>query len=269
MHESRIFRPGLLAGHHVFITGGGTGIGFGCARELGALGARITIAARRREVLETATDQLREDGIDTAFYPLNIRDDVACREVLATASQERGLPDHLVNNAGGQFAARADDISANGFRAVMDLNVQGTWQMSSAFAGAHRASAAPGRIVNIVFAHTDAMERFAHGAAARAAVVNLTRTLALEWSDHRILVNAVGPGAVMTEGTMQYDKAESGKARASEFPVPRMGTPEDIAWMVAFLLSPAGDWITGSYFAIDGGGQLAARRWEKPSSTSA
>ena len=117
----------------------------------------------------------------------------------------------------------------------------------------------PGRIVNIVFAHTQAMERFAHGAAARAAVVNLTRTLALEWSDHRILVNAVGPGAVMTEGMGQYDESDSGEAASQAFPVPRLGTPDDIAWMVAYLLSPAGDWITGSFFTIDGGASLGRR----------
>ncbi len=260
MPESSIFRSGLLDGRHVLVTGGGTGIGFGCARELGALGARVTLAARRRDVLEAAVSRLRADGVDAAFYTLNIRDDSACREVLAAAGRDRGLPDDLVNNAGGQFAARAEDISANGFRAVMDLNVQGTWQMCSAFARLHRDSGTPGRIVNIVFAHTGAMERFAHGAAARAAVVNLTRTLALEWGRHGILVNAVGPGAVMTEGMRQYDDADSGGARVSGFPVPRFGTPEDIAWMVAYLLSPAGDWITGSFLSIDGGGQLAGGR---------
>ncbi|MDE0044574.1 MAG: SDR family oxidoreductase [bacterium] len=259
MGSSSIFRSGLLDGSHVFVTGGGTGIGFGCARELGLLGARITIAARRQQVLEEACGELAGQGIDAAFQVLNIRDDSACQEVLRTTIRERGLPDHLVNNAGGQFSARAQDISANGFRAVMDLNVQGTWHMSSAFARAHRASGTPGRIVNIVFAHTRAMEHFAHGAAARAAVVNLTRTLALEWSDHRILVNAVGPGAVMTEGMRQYDAFDSGETASRAFPVPRLGTPDDIAWMVAYLLSPAGDWITGSIFTIDGGASLGRR----------
>ncbi len=259
MVPSSIFRPGLLDGSHVFITGGGTGIGFGCARELGQLGAKVTVAARRRQVLEEACSELTGQGIDAAFQVLDIRDNPACEEALRTTIKERGLPDHLVNNAGGQFSARAQDISANGFRAVMDLNVQGTWQMSSAFARAHRDSGTPGRIINIVFAHTGAMERFAHGAAARAAVVNLTRTLALEWSDHRILVNAVGPGAVMTEGMRQYDASDSGETARRTFPVPRLGTPDDIAWMVAYLLSAAGDWITGSTFIIDGGASLGRR----------
>jgi NAD(P)-dependent dehydrogenase (short-subunit alcohol dehydrogenase family) len=262
MSVSAIFAPGLFDGQHVFITGGGTGIGFGCALEMGRLGARVTLAARREEVLNEAVSKLTAQGIDAAAYPLNIRDNDAVLATLERIVAERGLPDHLVNNAGGQFAAKAQDISANGFRAVMDLNVQGTWQMSSAFATAHREADSPGRIINMVFAHTDAMERFAHAAAARAAIVNLTRTLALEWGEQKMLVNAVGPGPILTEGIAQYDATDSGEARIDQLPVPRWGLPQDVAWLVAYLLSPAGDWITGSYFPIDGGAQLVGRRWE-------
>tara|TARA_Y100001960_G_C14762225_1_gene874795 strand:- start:1782 stop:2564 length:783 start_codon:yes stop_codon:yes gene_type:complete len=256
-----IFREDLMTGSHALITGGGTGIGYGCAEELGRLGAKVTLAARRPDVLEAAARRLRDQGIDAAWYELNIRDEEAVSAIFRLIIEERGLPDHLVNNAGGQFAAKADEISANGFRAVMDLNVQGTWQMSSYFASAHREAGAPGRIVNMVFAHIDAMEHFAHAAAARAAVVNLTKTLALEWSEHGILVNAVGPGPVMTEGIAQYDEAESGATHIDTLPVPRWGTPQDIGWLVTYLLSPAGDWITGSFIPIDGGAQLVGRRW--------
>ena len=262
MSASAIFADGLLKDRHVLVTGGGTGIGLAIARECGHLGARVTIAARREAVLAEATEGLRTEGIDAAYRVLNIRDNDAVLAVYADIAEQRGLPDFLVNNAGGQFGAKADDISVNGFRAVMDLNVQGTWQMSHAFASRHREAGTPGRIVNIVFAHTDAMVFFAHAAAARAAVVNLTRTLALEWSDHGILVNAVGPGPVMTEGVDQYDEEMSGSRVIDRMPVGRWGRPEETAWLVTYLLSPAGDWITGSYFAIDGGAQLAGRRFE-------
>ena len=262
MSASAIFADGLLKDRHVLVTGGGTGIGLAIARESGHLGARVTIAARREAVLAEATEGLRTEGIDAAYRVLNIRDNDAVLAVYADIAEQRGLPDFLVNNAGGQFGAKADDISVNGFRAVMDLNVQGTWQMSHAFASRHREAGTPGRIVNIVFAHTDAMVFFAHAAAARAAVVNLTRTLALEWSDHGILVNAVGPGPVMTEGVDQYDEEMSGSRVIDRMPVGRWGRPEETAWLVTYLLSPAGDWITGSYFAIDGGAQLAGRRFE-------
>lgn len=262
MTASSIFAPGLMAGTHALITGGGTGIGYGCALELGSLGARVTLAARREDVLQDACDKLLAMGIDAAPYVLNIRDNDAVLDVMGQITAERGLPDHLVNNAGGQFASKAEDISANGFRAVMDLNVQGTWQMSAAFAEAHRQAATPARIINIVFAHIDAMERFAHAAAARAAVVNLTRTLALEWGEHGILVNAVGPGPIMTEGIAQYDESESGATRIHQLPVPRWGEPHEVAQLVTYLLSPAGDWITGGFYPIDGGAQLVGRRWE-------
>ena len=262
MTESSIFSPNLLAGTHALITGGGTGIGFGCALELGALGARITIVARREDVLRNAVQRLVSEGIDAAWFQLNIRDNTAVEDVMSRIVAERGLPDHLVNNAGGQFAARADEISPNGFHAVMDLNVQGTWQMCRSFAALHREARLPGRIVNMVFAHTEAMERFAHAAAARAAVVNLTKTLALEWGEDGLLVNAVGPGPIKTEAIDQYDEAESGATQIRLMPVPRWGTPQDIAWLVAFLLSPAAEWITGGFFPIDGGAQLVGRRWE-------
>ena len=262
MNRSSVFAPNLLIGTHALITGGGTGIGFGCALELGSLGARITIVARREEVLQDASQRLSKEGIDAAWFQLNIRDNAAVEDVMSRIVAERGLPDHLLNNAGGQFSARADAISANGFQAVMDLNVQGTWQMCRSFAAAHRDANKPGRIINIVFPHTDAMERFAHAAAARAAVVNLTKTLALEWGSDGLLVNAVGPGPVMTEALTQYDELESGASRIHQLPVPRWGTPQDVAGLVAFLLSPAGDWITGSFFPIDGGAQLIGRRWD-------
>jgi len=259
---STIFAPGLFDGRHAFITGGGTGIGFAIATELGRLGARISIAARNEDRLADATAELRNQGIDAAWYGLNIRDAEAVDRVWNQLVEERGLPDHLVNNAGGQFGAKALDISPNGFRAVLDLNVQGTWHMSSAFAHRLVAAGRPGRIVNIVFAHTQAMIYFAHAAAARAAVVNLTQTLALEWGEHGILVNAVGPGPVRTAAIAQYEDDMSSEHVIQKMPVPRWGEPHETAWAVAYLLSPAGDWITGIVLPVDGGAQLAGRRFE-------
>ncbi len=256
-----IFRPGLFDGRHAVITGGGTGIGLAIARELGRLGARVTLAARDETRLAQAAEKLAEDGIDAAWFGLNIRDGDAVDAFWPCVCDTRGIPDFLVNNAGGQFGAKAIDISPNGFRAVMDLNVQGTWQMSHAFASQLIAAERPGRIVNIVFAHTQAMPYFAHAAAARAAVVNMTQTLALEWGEHGILVNAVGPGPVKTEAVAQYDDAMSGDLVIAKMPVPRWGEPHETAYAVAFLLSPAGDWITGILMPVDGGGQLAGRRF--------
>jgi peroxisomal trans-2-enoyl-CoA reductase len=259
MNEAPIFAPGLFSGRHVLVTGGGTGIGFAIAREFAQLGARISIAARTEAKLQAAAEDLRKLGADAAWHGVNIRDETAVESLFDWLGRERGLPDFLVNNAGGQFAAAALDISANGFRAVTDLNLHGTWQMCSAFAKRAIATGRGGRIVNIVFSDIEGAPRFAHAAAARAAVVNLTKTLAMEWARHGILVNAVGPGTIETEGIRQYTAQDSGRDVAG-LPVPRLGTPREVALAVAYLCSPAGDYVTGTVLVVDGGAALTSRR---------
>ena len=253
-----VFAPNLFAGRHVLITGGATGIGFAIAEELGRLGARITIASRKEERLKDATERLRAGGIDADWRRVNIRE-AGEVEALFHDLALRGLPDALVNNAGGQFAAPALETSANGFRTVVDLNLQGPWQMCGAFAKALIAAGKPGRIVNITFAHTGAMPDFAPAAAARAAIVNLTKTLALEWGRHGILVNAIGPGTIETDALSQYANKEDWQRDLSRQPVPRFGRPRDVALAVAYLLSPAGDFITGTLLRVDGGESLVQR----------
>jgi NAD(P)-dependent dehydrogenase (short-subunit alcohol dehydrogenase family) len=259
MARDSVFAPGLFAGKHVLVTGGATGIGFGIAAELGGLGARITIASRNEERLQDAVQRLRADGIDAEHRMLNIRDNAMVEAFFSELAATRGLPDALVNNAGGQFTAPALETSANGFRTILELNLQGTWQMCRAYGAALVAAAKPGRIVNIVFAHTGAMEDFAPAAAARAGVVSLTRTLALEWGRHCILVNAIGPGTVETEALAQYADRESWRTELAHQPVARFGTPRDVALAAAYLLSPAGDFVTGSVLRVDGGESLLVR----------
>jgi peroxisomal trans-2-enoyl-CoA reductase len=259
MNESPIFAPGLFSGRHVLVTGGGTGIGFAIAREFAQLGAKVTIAARTEAKLKSAADELHKLGADAAWHAVNIRDEAQVEALFGWLARERGLPDFLVNNAGGQFAAAALDISANGFRAVIDLNLQGTWQMCNAFAKHAIAAKRGGRIVNIVFSDIEGAPRFAHAAAARAAVVNLTKTLAMEWARRGILVNAVGPGTIETEGIRQYTAQDSGRDVAG-LPVPRLGTPREVALAVAYLCSPAGDYVTGTVLVVDGGAALTSRR---------
>jgi NAD(P)-dependent dehydrogenase (short-subunit alcohol dehydrogenase family) len=259
MTDSAVFAPGIFAGQHILITGGATGIGFGIAMELGRLGARITIASRKADRLAAAVDNLRAAGIDAAWHAVNIRDAGDVETLFREVAAARGLPDALVNNAGGQFAAPAIETSANGFRAIVDLNLQGPWQMCSAYAAALIAAKRAGRIVNIAFSHAGAMPDFAPAAAARAAMVNLTKTLALEWGRHGILVNAVGPGTIETAALAQYADLEAWRSDLSHQPVPRFGTPRDVALAVAYLLSPAGDFITGTVLRVDGGESLLAR----------
>ena len=259
MTDNPVFAPGLFAGRHVLVTGGATGIGFGIARELGGLGARVTLASRDPAKLDDAVVRLRTEGIAAARQVLNIRDAAAIEALFATLAATGDLPDALINNAGGQFSAPALETSANGFRAILDLNLQGGFQMCRAYAAALVAQGRRGHIVNIVFAHTGAMPDFAAAAAARAAMVNLTKTLALEWGRHGILVNAIGPGTIETEALTQYANLESWRRDLARQPVARFGTPRDVALACAYLLSPAGDFITGALLRVDGGESLLAR----------
>ena len=253
-----IFAPGLFAGRTALITGGGTGIGFAIAQELGALGAAVVIAARTTERLSAAAARLAADGIDSSWHQVDIRNEKQVAALFDALAAGGRLPDILVNNAGGQFDAPALRISPNGFRAVVDLNLTGTWHMSQAFASRRIAGAGGGRIVNIVLSIEGGSPGYAHAAAARAGVINLTKTLATEWAPHGITVNAVAPGTIRTSGLDQYDPAAI-EAAIERLPIRRMGEPTEVARAVAYLASPAGDYVTGTLLFVDGGKQLARR----------
>ena len=253
--SSMIFRPGLLAGRTALVTGGGTGIGLAIARELGILGARVVIAARDGERLARAAADLGEAGIVARAEPLNIRKESEVGLLLDRLQSDDWLPDILVNNAGGQFNAEPLAISANGFRAVVDLNLNGTWHVTKAVAERLVAAQRAGRIVNIVLSLFQGLPGSAHAGAARAGVINLTKSLALAWARHGILLNAIAPGTIETPALSQYDAAEMA-ADIQRLPVKRMGRPEEVAQLVAFLVSPAGDYMTGTTLILDGGEHL-------------
>lgn len=255
MSKRSIFRNDLFAGKHVLVTGGGTGIGFAIAQTFGSLGAKVTIAARTVETLEQATATLKKDGIRASWRELNIRDADQVENLFETLAAEGNLPDILVNNAGGQFVSPALDISPNGFKAVMELNIQGTWQMMNAYARALVNAKCGGSIVNIVYQHTGPYKLISHGAAARAAVTNLSKSLALEWGPHDIRVNLVGPGYTDTDAIHRYDDKHNMEAVKYQ-PIQRLGSPQEIADAVCFLSSPASDFTTGAYLVVDGGNAL-------------
>jgi len=250
-----VFRDGLFDGQLALVTGGGTGIGLAVARLLGRLGARVVIAARTEDRLERAAASLRSEGVAAHAIPLNIRDETQVAAVFDRIGEEHGLPDLLINNAGGQFSAPSLEISPNGFRAVVDLNLNGTWHMCRAYGERLVAAKRPGRIVNIVLCLESGMPGMAHAGAARAGVVNLTRTLAVEWARYGVTINAIAPGTIDTEALAQYDAASMAEGVA-KLPIPRMGTAHEVAELTAFLLSPAGSYITGALLPLDGGEHL-------------
>jgi NAD(P)-dependent dehydrogenase (short-subunit alcohol dehydrogenase family) len=255
MPASEIFAPGLLAGRRALVTGGGTGIGLAIARELGRLGAGVTIAARNLERIEAAAAELRAAGAAADAHAVNIRKEDEVAALFDSLAEAGVLPDILVNNAGGQFAAEPLAITPNGFRAVVDLNLQGTWHMIRAFAERLIAAGRPGAIVNIVLSTQNGSAMMMHSAAARAAVENMTKSLAFVWGPKGITVNSVAPGTIDTEALDQYGRDEM-MAWGKRLPVPRIGGPEEVAWAVVYLCSPAGRYVTGTTITVDGGQHL-------------
>jgi peroxisomal 2,4-dienoyl-CoA reductase len=264
-----IFRPDLLGGQVALVTGGGTGIGLGIASCLAAAGATVAIASRKPEHLETAAASLRAGGASVTTVETNVREPEAVAGMVQQVVDQHGRLDLLVNNAAGNFYAPSASLSANAWRAVVETDLYGTFYCCQAAYPVMKAQGG-GRIVSISMTlHYRGWPLMAHATAAKAGVDALTRTLALEWAPDRITVNAIAPGPIPTEGVKKaFTPPGGGPADvpamddyvARAIPLGRWGTPEDVGQLVAFLASPAGDWITGAVFVVDGGSWLAGGR---------
>ena len=256
MRPSEIFRPGLLDGQVIVITGGGSGIGRLIAEECAALGAKVALGARGVERLEETAAALRAGGAEVFAAPVNIRDADAVDQWVGEVHAHFGRLDTLVNNAGGQFPSPAVAIRPKGWRAVVDTNLNGTWYMSQAFGRRLIEQGEGGQIISIVANMWRGFPGMAHTGAARAAVVNLTKTLALEWARHNILVNAVAPGVIISSGLETYPKMIRDQLEnevPKQIPLKRLGTMEDVAWATVYLASAAGRYVTGETVCVDGG----------------
>jgi citronellol/citronellal dehydrogenase len=245
------FAPTLLAGKRALVTGGGTGIGKASALALARAGADLLLAARREDVLEQAAAEIREaTGRDVQVAPVNIRDLESVSGLAELVAERWGQMDVLVNNAGGQFPQKAREFSPNGWRTIIDLNLNGYWNMTQAF-GNQMLNGAGGVICQITMTTGRGNPGIAHSGAARAAIAELTRSLSYEWGP-KVRLNCVGPGAVVTEAfESTYD--DDVLRDIGEVPMPHPGTIEDIANAVVFLVSPAGRFITGEHLMVDGG----------------
>jgi peroxisomal 2,4-dienoyl-CoA reductase len=264
-----IFRADLLEGKVALVTGGGTGIGFGIASSLAAAGATVALASRKPEHLEPAADELRGRGAKVSIVEANVREPEAVARMVDRVTAEHGRLDILVNNAAGNFYAPSATLSPNAWRAVVETDLYGSFYCAQAAYPALKA-AGGGRIVSISMTlHYRGWPLMAHATAAKAGVDAHTRTLAHEWAPDRITVNAVAPGPIPTEGVRKAFTPPDGRApdifRMDEYaaraiPLGRWGTPADVGQMVTFLAGPAGEWITGAIFVVDGGAWLADGR---------
>ena len=253
------FAPGLFDGQVAIITGGGTGIGYAVAEELLGLGAKVAIASRKPEHYESAIERLRSLG-DAFAARCDIREPEEVAKLVGAVLDRFGQIDVLVNNAGGQFPSPASAISTKGWDAVIRNNLNGTFYVTREVATRAMLPARRGSIVNVTANAARGFPGMAHTGAARAGVENLTRTLAVEWAEHDVRVNAVAPGVIASSGTVQYGEAvmEMGRQRT---PQKRVGTVEEVAHAICYLASASAAFITGAVLRIDGGQSLWGDLW--------
>ena len=241
--------PDANEGKVALVTGGGTGIGRAVARELVRTGAQVAICGRREEPL---TEVQAELGDACLAVQADIREPAEMEGLVERTLERFGRIDVLVNNAGGQFLAPAEEISIKGWRAVHRLNVDAVWDLTRTVAVRSMIPNQAGVVVFIGFSPRRGMAEMAHAAAARAALENLAGSLALEWSEHGIRTVCVALGNIATEGLDGY-----GPERVAEWerevPLGRLGTPEEAAAVIAFLVSRGGGYVTGTTVVMDGG----------------
>ena len=250
--RSRIFAPGLLEGQVCVVSGSGTGLGKATALELAGLGATVVGCGRRAEPLEGMVAEVTERGGRAEFETLDIRDAEAVDSFIDGVVERHGRIDLLVNNAGGQFLSPAEAITPKGFRTVIELNVQGTWQMTHAAAAKAFIPQESGKVVSITVSPHMGFPGMVHTGAARAAVENMMRTLSVEWARFGIRLVAVAVGQFDTETLRtKYPKAIVDNVAAT-VPLGRLGREDEMAWLIAYLASPAGDFFSGCVMTIDG-----------------
>ena len=249
----QILRSDAHRGTVALVTGGGTGIGRAVALDLARCGADIVVAGRRPEPLDKTVAEIEALGARALAVPVDIRDEAQVTVLVDRALERFGRIDTLVNNAGGQFAAPAEDITSKGWRAVHRLAVDATWAVTREVAVRAMIPQRSGAIFFMAFSPRRGIATMVHATSARAALENLASGLALEWSRFGIRTVCIAPGTIATEGMEQNYTDEARAQWESAVPLGRLGTAEDVSGVIAFLASPAGSYVTGTTIVIDGG----------------
>lgn len=254
------FQPDLLNGKAAFVTGGGTGICRGIALALAAHGCQVAIASRKMEHLQPTAEEIRRTGVNAVAVVADVRDPAAVEAAVAQSVETFGRLDIVVNGAAGNFLCLAEQLSPNGFGAVIDIDVKGTFHVSRA--ALPHLKTRGGVILNIsATLHYLGVAAQLHVSAAKAGVDALTRVLAVEWGPYGIRVNGIAPGPVAnTEGGRRLLGGDAGAGAAAMTPLGRLGEIADVASAAVFLCSDAASFITGETLVVDGGLWLASSR---------
>ena len=255
-----VYRPDLFRGQVVLISGAATGIGKGIATLFARLGADLMICGRNAERLDEAQTFLSQFGTRVLSHAMTIRDPLAVEQLVEETFAKLGRVDHLINNAGGQFAKDALDIPYKGWQAVVDTNLNGSWYMTQNVAQVWKKRGEAGNIITIAAVIERGINQMAHTIASRAGVVYLARSLAVEWAPHNIRVNTVSPGIIASSGFNNYQDDHL-KGFFSVGPMRRPGNAMDIAEACVYLSASSGNFITGQNLIVAGGQDLHGDLW--------
>ena len=255
-----VYRPDLFAGQTVIVSGAGSGLGKAIAALFAKLGANLCICGRNEERLAEATAFFESLGGKVFSHIMSIRDPEQVDAFIEKSFEAFGGVDVLVNNAGGQFPQAAIDFSPKGWNAVIDTNLNGTWYMTQSVAKRWIEDGTAGNVVNIVADIWRGMPGIAHTAAARAGVVYLSKSIAVEWAPHNIRVNCVAPGCCETSAFALYPPEGAASYEQSN-PLLKAGDAWDIAEAAVYVAAPSGKFVTGEVITVDGGQQLWGDPW--------
>ncbi|HYA97230.1 MAG TPA: SDR family oxidoreductase [Methylomirabilota bacterium] len=253
-----MFTQDTLKGRAIFLTGGGTGLGKSMALRFAELGARMFLVGRREAPLIETCEEIHRTGGAAAFAVCDVRDFVSVEAAAKTAEEQYGTIDTVVNNAAGNFIARSERLSVNAFNSVVGIVLNGTFNCTQVFARRWIAAKLGGNVLNIVttYAATNSGSGFVlPSACAKAGVLAMTRSLAVEWAKYHIRLNAIAPGPFPTEGAwsrLMPSKQFEEHARDAH-PMKRFGRHEELANLAAFLVSDMAEYINGECVVIDGG----------------
>ncbi|MBI4466248.1 MAG: SDR family oxidoreductase [Acidobacteria bacterium] len=251
-----MFQPDLLRGQTILITGGGTGLGRSMGLRFAELGAKVFLAARREEPLRQTAEDIRARGGTAAWGSCDVRDFAAVEKVVEQAERELGGLTGLVNNAAGNFVCPTERLTPGGFNAVVSIVLHGTFHCSLAVGRRWIEGKRPGTILNIVTTYAWTGSGFVvPSVCAKAGVLGMTRSLAVEWGRYRIRANAIAPGPFPTEGAWSrlIPSPDFEKAFQRRIPAGRFGRHEELANLAVFLVSPQSEYVTGDCVTIDGG----------------